>query len=898
MYGRITTLESQDQTTTAMAEAIGLAASIITRFQASLTRLAWPSKATTAKKLLDEITREKATITMAMGGEVMKEVKEVKQMLGRVQVTLDKENEKRALYNWLRHTDPSAIHNASIGLYEPGTGEWVMRCKEWKDWLALRSASSCIWIRGIPGVGKTVLASYLNKVLKTHCENLSDDKITSLYYYCLYSHEQDETIPILRWLVIELCRHFDVIPPELYELFGRGYEPQAKDLLRCLSTILKSERIAVCFFVVDALDESQSRQHMLHTIRVLTTKSQFKKLRLLVTSREYIDIQNVMLPISHVISMSDNENVQADIDLYISAKITSTPKFNRWPADVRTEVEQALSAGAKGMFRWVVCQLDILRRLHNINRIREALHSLPQTLDETYERIFSLIPAEERTLVRNALHWLVFNHKIWDRTSGGKFGLSVQEVTEASSMIDAIQADGYGPFDPDTLKESCGCLVRFEPLGGGIERATVAHYTVREFLGSQRTSTASSALFKFTLPSLTISLCETILKAILLFGQSEPSGKLDSTVASKSQCNGYKPPPRLLEHCAFSIFIAIRWDLEASILTLEPFLLELFNPALPHYPAFIHFLRDRTVFEDGTEDVCWDTNYLDLSSRTGLSDGLAFRWSFGLPFWLLYWPPPAFYAIERPMTSAALILHLLTLGNCFLLVKHLRSQDKCVLHSRVTTELPYHGSICPWLYRGEAHNDVLFNISAMSVRRRSFNGTIPEIAGLIGDRQTILLILALLQLGASADPTGYYITPLQIAVSLRDRRTVGQLLKAGANPNATGDSKATSMGKWGKGSLLEHFNCLHGKTPLTINRKRSLCTQFRDSTRNRKVRRQIRKLLSSYGAIDPVADDTEDEDSVDEDSKDEDSAGEASGWRDHKCETQFERKIGITTRSQ
>lgn len=37
-------------------------------------------------------------------------------------------------------------------------------------------------------------------------------------------------------------------------------------------------------------------------------------------------------------------------------------------------------------FRWVFCQLDKLRRCLS-PRIRQALDELPETLDETYERI-------------------------------------------------------------------------------------------------------------------------------------------------------------------------------------------------------------------------------------------------------------------------------------------------------------------------------------------------------------------------------------------------------------------------------------------------------------------------------------------------------------------------------
>ena len=38
-------------------------------------------------------------------------------------------------------------------------------------------------------------------------------------------------------------------------------------------------------------------------------------------------------------------------------------------------------------FRWVVCQLDELRKCARLSERRKALKALPKTLDETYEQI-------------------------------------------------------------------------------------------------------------------------------------------------------------------------------------------------------------------------------------------------------------------------------------------------------------------------------------------------------------------------------------------------------------------------------------------------------------------------------------------------------------------------------
>lgn len=54
-------------------------------------------------------------------------------------------------------------------------------------------------------------------------------------------------------------------------------------------------------------------------------------------------------------------------------------------------------------FRWAVCQLDISRRMITVDEIKEALESLPETLDETYECIFAAIPQHERRIAQRTL---------------------------------------------------------------------------------------------------------------------------------------------------------------------------------------------------------------------------------------------------------------------------------------------------------------------------------------------------------------------------------------------------------------------------------------------------------------------------------------------------------------
>ena len=60
-------------------------------------------------------------------------------------------------------------------------------------------------------------------------------------------------------------------------------------------------------------------------------------------------------------------------------------------------------------FRWAACQIDILGRLHSVCDIRKALQELPETLDETYERILMKIPQKSSRLAHKVLQLLAFD---------------------------------------------------------------------------------------------------------------------------------------------------------------------------------------------------------------------------------------------------------------------------------------------------------------------------------------------------------------------------------------------------------------------------------------------------------------------------------------------------------
>lgn len=219
----------------------------------------------------------------------------------------------------------------------------MLRTPEWTSWL--NGQIRCVWVNGIPGAGKTFLMSFLAREVEAFCSRDSGHR-AAIYYYCHFGRDQDETAPLLRWIVSQLCKLTRKIPDMLRAIYFNACEPSLSELSMALCELLTSFEIV--YILVDALDESKSRERLLQFLGDAITDPRMKKLQFLFTSRNYSDIESSLRDISQPVSMA-NFVVEADIRQYVQSLMRSSNRFATWSPDLRNEVEKAVSEGAGGM---------------------------------------------------------------------------------------------------------------------------------------------------------------------------------------------------------------------------------------------------------------------------------------------------------------------------------------------------------------------------------------------------------------------------------------------------------------------------------------------------------------------------------------------------------------------
>ena len=136
-------------------------------------------------------------------------------------------------------------------------------------------------------------------------------------------------------------------------------------------------------------------------------------------------------------------------------------------------------------FRWVFCQLEVLRDCFPPS-VRRTLEELPESLDETYERILKEIKKPNRGQARRVLQCLVVAIR----------PLDVAELAEVLA-VDFDDAEGMPKLKPDwrwedqeqALLIACSSLISIIKTGDS-RVVQFSHFSVKEFLTSSRLATA------------------------------------------------------------------------------------------------------------------------------------------------------------------------------------------------------------------------------------------------------------------------------------------------------------------------------------------------------------------------------------------------------------------------
>ncbi|KAJ5510374.1 hypothetical protein N7453_002477 [Penicillium expansum] len=509
--------------------------SLKARIQLVGRRATYPFRESTLKKLEEDIGEIRENLSLALNVLQLRNQTGLEYGMSELKILAKQTNTMHIsamIRGWLMAPDATLNHNAACEKRHKTTGLWLINGQKFQNWLVERN--SFLWINGFAGCGKSVLCS--TAIERTFRERQHQPSLSAQ----LEGGEKDLQ--------------------ELHMLYKSGTPP--------VDILLNSLRQTICKFsdtyiLLDALDESpryDKREGVLGAIKKMR-QWDLPTLHLLVTSRNEIDIRHSLeTPFGQDISMK-NPDTDIDIENFISYQLSNDPKFQKWKSR-HEEIQERLTSKAQGVFRYVECQLLALKRVRIRNQLDKCLRSLPRDLDETYERMLCSIDDEDIEEARLVLTLLCVSNR----------PLTVKELTGALAIdvkASEWQLDREGrSFSQDDIVDICLGLIEIamiedEDSGEATAIARIAHFSVQEYLESDRISQQGAA--RFTIQK---EPAHTEMAQICLFYLLEPtlsSGKLDEAK---------------LEMFPLTRFAAAEWlyfynnsgkgssDIEASILRL------------------------------------------------------------------------------------------------------------------------------------------------------------------------------------------------------------------------------------------------------------------------------------------------------------------------------------------
>ncbi|KAI9776989.1 MAG: hypothetical protein M1839_009133 [Geoglossum umbratile] len=423
------------------------------------------------------------------------------------------------IIQWLQYTDPSTNHNAACEKREPLTGNWLLRSDDFAKWK--QEPNQLLWLHGIPGCGKTILSSTIAEHIKAICKR--DPRCQcALYYFDFSDSKKQEVAGFLRSVLVQLASRDMKTLKEVEKLYNQNddgkQQPDKKSLLSVMLTVLRSS--CRTYLIIDALDECSQREELLKVLSDIRRQCS-EEVNVLLTSRKEHDIELVLDGLATSSIGIQQTAVDADIRIHVKNYLVEDAMLKRWPSAVKEEVEDALVKGAHGMFRWVVCQLAVLRNCLKLPALRQKLKELPETLDETYDRILLSIPKDCYQEAHAVLQWLTYSRR----------PMSLAEVAEAISVDRDNQI-----FDPEnrmldvsSILNICSSLVTL------LERKTtfgvvqteemrelrLAHYSVKEYLVSKRIQESKANRFAVKETEAHEYMGESCLIYLLYFNQPD-----------------------------------------------------------------------------------------------------------------------------------------------------------------------------------------------------------------------------------------------------------------------------------------------------------------------------------------------------------------------------------------
>ena len=352
---------------------------------------------------------------------------------------------------------------------QPGTGEWLLSHHIFLRWIVKPEPSETLWLAGMPGSGKTLLAS----IVIDHLEKqFGQSDVGIAFIFCDYKDASQTSDKFKRAIVRQLLHRLDHIPEEI----EKNYQAHAKRSTNLSSDELHDALLLTCsrfsrlFLVIDALDEVSAVNGVGESLLSMC-KDLSPIIQSLVTSRWTAGLENSIQEATYIQVAAQDQ----DIAMYLRSEIASKSRLRLFvqkdPA-FKDQIINMIVGNCKGMFLVARLHIESIARKPHLRAARLALVHLPTDLDEIYDSALDRIGKQSEEDV--ALAWRVLSWTV--RATKHLTSEELQHALAADEDCNKLDADAL--IDMDLFVSVCAGLVVFDSENS---RVRLVHHTAQEY---------------------------------------------------------------------------------------------------------------------------------------------------------------------------------------------------------------------------------------------------------------------------------------------------------------------------------------------------------------------------------------------------------------------------------
>lgn len=330
-------------------------------------QLKWPFSKSETQEVLKELQRHKANMNLGITTDSMQKmqillskqkeagvaVNEMRQVVRELRTEILIDAKKRRVLEFFMDTEtvnPQTSLDTNIKMRHPMTGLWLTESLVFIQWLD--TPGSRIWLSGIPGGGKTVLAGAAIQEALTRAS--SNPSIGAAFFFCDFNNEKTlKATNIFGAIASQLARQ----KSEAFELLEDYYEnlhpadglPKKADADDLRALVGKMcELFEQALIVVDGIDEcGDGMDEIAEMVSDIASDSEI--ISLAVFSRDEAGIRRQLSEDFKSISISARSK---DIELYVRADLELLTRRGRLQVtnmSLKDAIREALVDQAQGM---------------------------------------------------------------------------------------------------------------------------------------------------------------------------------------------------------------------------------------------------------------------------------------------------------------------------------------------------------------------------------------------------------------------------------------------------------------------------------------------------------------------------------------------------------------------